>query len=470
MTGEYEVIKTEVVVLGAGPGGYAAAFRAADLGAKTILIDRREALGGACLHVGCIPSKALLHIAQVINQADAGKAFGVEFGKPQIDLERVRGWKNDLVEKLTGGLDRISKMRGVDFMQGKAYFESSRTLLLEGSQKTLIEFEHAIIATGSSPTELPLFEIDHPRILDSSKALELPEIYNRILVVGGGYIGLELGTIYASLGSKITVVELAESLLPGTDRDLVRPLQKNLENSFEKIHLNTEVHSVNETDNYFEVCFKGSSQQNSESFDAILLAVGRTPNLRGLGLSQTKVTFNDGFIETDHQCRTKDTRIFAIGDIAGQPMLAHKASREGKVAAEVIAGQMTAFDNLAIPAVIFTDPEIAWCGLTEREARSESRDIKITRFPWAASGRALSLNRTDGMTKLILDSKTRQILGVGIVGPGAGELIAEGCLAVEMSATADDIAATIHPHPTLSETLMESAEVLFGHSCHVYKK
>lgn len=470
MTGEYEVIKTEVVVLGAGPGGYAAAFRAADLGAKTILIDRREALGGACLHVGCIPSKALLHIAQVINQADAGKAFGVEFGSPQIDLGRVREWKNDLVKKLTDGLDRISQMRGVNFMQGKAHFESSRTLLLEGSQKTLIEFEHAIIATGSSPTELPLFEIDHPRILDSSKALELPEIYNRILVVGGGYIGLELGTIYASLGSKVTVVELAEGLLPGADRDLVRPLQKKLENSFEKIHLNTEVHSVDEADNYFEVCFKGSSQQNLEPFDAILLAVGRAPNLRGLGLDQTKVTFNDGFITTDHQCRTNDNRIFAIGDVAGQPMLAHKASREGKVAAEVIAGQMTAFDNVAIPAVIFTDPEIAWCGLTEREARSESRDIKITRFPWAASGRALSLNRTDGMTKLILDPKTRQILGVGIVGPGAGELIAEGCLAVEMSAMADDIAATIHPHPTLSETLMESAEVLFGHSCHVYKK
>jgi dihydrolipoamide dehydrogenase len=470
MTGGYEVIRTEVVVLGAGPGGYAAAFRASDLGAKTVLIDRREALGGACLHVGCIPSKALLHVAQVINQADGGKAFGVEFGKPQIDLERVRGWKDDLVAQLTGGLDRMSKMRGVDFIQGDAHFESSRTLRLEGPQNTLIEFEHAVIATGSSPTELPLFKIDSPRILDSSSALELTEVYNRILVVGGGYIGLELGTIYASLGSKITVVELAESLLPEVDRDLVRPLQKKLEDSFGKIHLNTEVHSVDEVGNCFEVCFTGQSHQSSEPFDAILLAVGRTPNLKGLGLDQTEITFDDGFIATDHQCRTEDNRIFAIGDVAGQPMLAHKASREGKVAAEVIAGQMTAFDNVAIPAVIFTDPEIAWCGLTEREARSESRDIKVTRFPWAASGRALSLNRTDGLTKLILDPKTRQVLGVGIVGPGAGELIAEGCLAVEMAAMVDDIAATIHPHPTLSETLMESAEVLFGHSCHVYKK
>ncbi len=468
MAGE-AAYETDVVVIGAGPAGYTAAFHAADLGLQTILVDSHERPGGVCLHVGCIPSKALLHVASVLHQAAHAPSMGVEFGKPRVDVDRVRDWKNEIVDKLTGGLGQIAKMRGVRFVQGQAVFENSGQLRVEGGQSATIRFRNAILATGSRPTLFPPFEADSDRILDSSSGLELREVYDRLLIVGGGYIGLEMGTVYAALGSQVTAVELTDGLLPGVDRDLVRPLEKALRGSFSEIHLETKVTQLREESSGVEVQLEGAVN-STQVFDAVLVAVGRTPNSDGLGLENTTVRLEDSFVVTDEQCRTTDPAIFAIGDVAGQPMLAHKAFREGRVAAEVAAGKMAAFDNVAIPAVVFTDPEIAWCGVTETEARQENQDISVARFPWGASGRALTLGRTDGLTKIIFDRESRSVLGVGIAGPGAGELIAEGCLAVEMAAVAEDLVATIHPHPTLSETVMEAAEVLFGHSSHVYRK
>ena len=395
--------------------------------------------------------------------------MGIEFGKPRVDIDRLREWKNEIVDKLTGGLGQIAKMRGVQFVQGRAVFENSGQLRVEGKRPSTIRFKNAILATGSRPTLLPPFEAESDRILDSSSGLEIRQVYDRLLIVGGGYIGLEMGTVYAALGSEVTVVELTDGLLPGVDRDLVRPLEKTLRKSFAGIHLETKVTRLEEVSRGVEVGLEGAVS-SSQVFDAVLVAVGRTPNTDGLGLENTAVRVEDGFVVTDEQCRTTDPAIFAIGDIAGQPMLAHKAFREGKVAAEVAAGKMAAFDNVAIPAVVFTDPEIAWCGLTETEARQEGRDIRVAKFPWGASGRALTLGRTDGLTKIIFAAETQSVLGVGITGQGAGELIAEACVAVEMAAVAEDLVATIHPHPTLSETIMEAAEVLFGHSSHFYRK
>ena len=463
------VHEADVVVIGAGPGGYSAAFHAADLGLQTVLVDLREKPGGACLHVGCIPSKALLHVSQILYQAEQASVLGVEFQKPRVDINRVREWKDDVIQKLTGGLGKIAKMRGVKFVQGRAVFQNSQQLKVNGEAPAEIRFKHAIIATGSRPTTFPPFDIESERILDSSSGLEIREAYERLLIVGGGYIGLELGTVYAALGSKVTIVELTEGLLRGVDRDLVRPLAKRLGESFEAIHLKTSVDRLNESSQGVEVQLKGNVN-SSEVFDAVLVAVGRTANTDGLGLENTKVRLQDNFVAIDEQCRTSDPSIFAIGDVAGQPMLAHKAFREGKIAAQVMAGKAAALDNLAIPAVVFTDPEIAWCGLTETEARQEGREVSVAKFPWSASGRALTLGRTDGLTKIVFDPETQAVLGVGIAGPGAGELIAEGCLAIEMAAVAEDLAATIHPHPTLSETVMEATEVLFGHSSHVYRR
>ena len=469
MAASEAVYDTDVVVIGAGPGGYTAAFHAADLGLQTILVDLHERPGGVCLHVGCIPSKALLHVASVLHQAAHASSMGVEFSKPRVDVDRVREWKNEIVDKLTGGLGQIAKMRGVQFVQGRAVFEDSRQLRVEGKQPATIRFKNAILATGSRPTLFPPFEAQSDRILDSSSGLEIREVYDRLLIVGGGYIGLEMATVYAALGSEVTVVELTDGLLPGVDRDLVRPLEKTLRKALAGIHLETKVTHLGEESKGVEVGLEGAIN-SPQVFDAVLVAVGRTPNTEGLKLENTAVQLEDGFVVTDEQCRTTDPAIFAIGDIAGQPMLAHKAFREGKVAAEVAAGKMAAFDNVAIPAVVFTDPEIAWCGLTEAEARQEGRDISVAKFPWGASGRALTLDRTDGLTKIIFDAESQSVLGVGITGVGAGELIAEACLAVEMAAVAEDLVATIHPHPTLSETVMEAAEVLFGHSSHVYRK
>ncbi len=460
---------TDVVVIGAGPGGYSAAFQAADLGLDTVLVDLRARPGGVCLHVGCIPSKALLHISQILYQAEHASLLGVEFEKPRVDINRVREWKDDVIQKLTAGLGQIAKMRGVKFVQGRAVFQNSQQLTVEGETATELRFKHAILATGSRPSTFPPFDVESNRILDSSSGLEIREAYERLLVVGGGYIGLEMGTVYAALGSKVTVVELTDGLLPGVDRDLVRPLEKRLDESFEAIHLETRVSHLSESSQGVEVKLEGRVN-SSEVFDAVLVAVGRTANTEGLGLENTKVQLQDHFVAIDQECRTSDPSIFAIGDVAGQPMLAHKAFREGKVAAQVIAGKAAALDNLAIPAVVFTDPEIAWCGLTETEAKQEGREVNVAKFPWGASGRALTLGRTDGLTKIVFDPETQAVLGVGIAGPGAGELIAEGCLAVEMAAVAEDLVATIHPHPTLSETVMEAAELLFGHSSHVYKQ
>ena len=467
---------TQVGVIGAGPGGYAAAFYAADRGMQVTLIDPSVNPGGVCLYRGCIPSKALLHVAQVLHEAKHAEAWGVTFGAPKIDLDRLRGFKTKVVNQLTGGLGQLSKQRKITYIQGTAAFRDSRTLEItrDGSTDTLT-FEKAIVATGSHPAKVPGLSIDSPRVMDSTSALELPDVPRSLLVVGGGYIGLELGTVYASLGTRVTVVEMTPGLLPGADRDLVNVLAKRVESMCEAVLLNTKVVSMKEQKDGITVTLDpstGSGQAadgKEQTFDRVLVSVGRKPNPVP-GIERTKAVVNQrGFVEVDGSRRTADPNIYAIGDIVGEPMLAHKASHEGRVAVEAIAGEKVAFEPLAIPAVVFTDPEVAWCGLTETDAQKQNREVVVARFPWAASGRALTLDRPDGMTKLILDPKTERVLGVGIVGPGAGELIAEGTLAVEMGANAADVKLTIHAHPTLSETLMESAEVFFGHATHVYR-
>ncbi|MFQ5740175.1 MAG: dihydrolipoyl dehydrogenase [Acidobacteriota bacterium] len=463
--------EADVVVIGAGPGGYAAAFHAADLGLETVLVDSRKTPGGVCLHVGCIPSKALLHAAALLGLPRHAAPLGIEFKDPQVDLDKLRSWKEGVVNRLTSGLGRMTRSRGVDYLQGRAVFESSSSIRIQNGEASRIHFRHAILATGSRPLPVPGIQIDSPRVIDSTGALGLERVPETLLVVGGGYIGLELGTVYAALGSRVSVVELTDGLLPGVDRDLVRPLEKRVRASFEGVHLNSSVTGMEETEKGVEVEFEGEIERKKQVFECVLVSVGRRPNSENLGLEKTGLEVSeDGFVLTDEQCRTRDPRIFAVGDVAGQPLLAHKASREGKVAAEVIAGRAAAFDNLAIPAVVFTDPEIAWCGWTETEAKSQKKEVRVSRFPWAASGRALTLDRSDGLTKILFDPETERVMGVGIVGPGAGELIAEGVLAVEMAAVAEDLAATIHPHPTLSETLMESAEGFFGQSTHIYRK
>jgi len=468
---------TQVVVIGAGPGGYAAAFYAADLGMQVALIDPAVNPGGVCLYRGCIPSKALLHVAEVLNDARHAEAWGIAFGAPKIDIDRLRGFKTKVVNQLTGGLGQLSKQRKITYIQGTAGFRDARTLEItrEGQSGTdTLAFQHAIIATGSRPATVPGLSIESPRLMDSTGALELPDIPKSLLVVGGGYIGLELGSVYAALGTKVTVVEMTSGLLPGADRDLVNILAKRIESICEAVLLNTKVVSIKEAKNGIAVTFEGEGvagdAPKERTFDRVLVSVGRRPNSAVPGLDRTKVKVNPrGFIEVDPARRTAEPSIYAIGDVVGEPMLAHKASHEGRVAVESIAGERVAFEPLAIPAVVFTDPELAWCGLTENEAKQQNREVTVARFPWAASGRALTLDRPDGMTKLILDPKTERVLGVGIVGHGAGELIAEGVLAVEMGANATDVSMTIHPHPTLSETIMGSAEVFFGTATDIYR-
>jgi dihydrolipoyl dehydrogenase len=468
-------ISTQLVVIGAGPGGYAAAFYAADRGLKVALVDPEANPGGVCLYRGCIPSKALLHVAQVINESRHAHQFGVEFEPPKIDLEKLRGFKNAVVSQLTGGTGQIAKLRKIDYIQGLAGFRDARTLEItraDGSRDTLT-FEHAIVATGSRPAAVPGLTIDSPRVMDSSGALDLPEIPASLLVVGGGYIGLELGTVYAALGSRVTVVEMTGGLLPGADRDLVNILAKRVNAMCDAVLLNTKVIGMADASYGVKVTFEGgpTDAPKERTFERVLVSVGRRPNSAVPGLDRTRVKIDPrGFIVVDESRRTAEPSIYAIGDVVGEPMLAHKASHEGRTAVDAIAGDRNvAFEPLAIPAVVFTDPEIAWCGLTETQAEREGRTISVARFPWAASGRAITLGRTDGVTKLVLDPDTGRVLGVGICGPGAGELISEGVLAVEMGATARDVAMSIHPHPTLSETIMESAEVFFGYATHVYR-
>jgi len=463
---------TQLVVVGGGPGGYAAAFLAADLGMDVALIDSDVNPGGVCLYRGCIPSKALLHAAKTLSESKDAKDFGIEFAPPKIDLDKLRGWKDAVVQKLTSGLGQLSKQRKVKYIQGHATFKDSSTLQVkkvDGSEET-IKFDHAIIATGSTPIKLPHVP-DSSRVLDSTTALELENIPKSLLLVGGGYIGLELGTVYAELGSEVSVVEMMPTIIAGADRDLASVLEKRLKKTFKSILVGTKMSKVEETSDGLKVTFEDKDGKSStQTYEKILVAVGRKPNSKNIGLENTKVKVNDkGFIEVNAQRQTSDPTIYAIGDVAGNPMLAHKASHEGRVAVEAIAGHKVAFEPIAIPAVVFTDPEIAWCGLTETEAKQQNREVEVVKFPWGASGRAMTLNRTDGLTKLIIDPKTERILGVAIVGPGAGELIAEGVLAVEMGAVVADLKLSIHPHPTLTETLMESAESFFGQSTHIHR-
>lgn len=466
-------VDLRVAVVGAGPGGYAAAFLAADMGMKVTLIDPEVNPGGVCLYRGCIPSKALLHVAKLIDESRHAKNWGIEYSDPKIDIEKLRGWKESVVKKLTGGLGQLSKQRSVTYVQGKAGFVNSNTLKVaksNGSTENLT-FDRIILATGSRPAIIPSLKLDSPRVMDSTAALDLKEAPGTLLVVGGGYIGLELGTVYASLGTKVTVVEMMPGLLPGADRDLVLPLHKRLEKTFSAILLNTTVAAMKDTGKGIQVSFQGNDvKEKEQTFDNVLVSVGRKPNSEIEGLDKTKAqVIQRGFIKVNKQLQTDDPSIYAIGDVAGEPMLAHKATHEGRTAVEHIAGHKVAFEPNAIPAVVFTDPEIAWCGLTETDAQKNGREFKVAKFPWGASGRALTLDRTEGMTKLLIDPKTERVLGVGIVGVGCGEMIAEGVVAIEMGALAGDLELCIHPHPTLSETVMGAAEVFYGRATDIYR-
>ncbi len=464
-------IQTQLVVLGGGPGGYPAAFAAADHGMQVVLVDDGAKPGGVCLNRGCIPSKALLHVAKLMHEAEEAAEYGVEFQKPTINLEKLRTFKNNVIGTLSGGIEGLSKVRGVTFIKARGTFQDSSTLLLtmpDGSTQT-VGFEHCIIATGSTPAMPPIFNIGDDRVMDSTGALELRDIPGRLLVIGGGYIGLEMGTVYAALGSEVTVVEMTSGLLPGADRDLVTPLQKRLSSVFAAIHLNTKVASLTATEAGIVAALEGDGVDPQQTFDRVLVSVGRRPSSRGFGLENTGVRVDDkGFIAIDRNQRTADSRFMAIGDVAGEPMLAHKATREAKIAVETLLGEPVEFDNIAIPAVVFTDPELAWAGITEAEAKHQNRDVTIYRFPWAASGRAQTLARTEGVTKVIVENAKQRIVGVGMTGPGAGEMIAEAVLAIEMGATARDLADSIHAHPTLSETLMEAAEGIIGQATHKF--
>ena len=468
-------MSTQLVVIGGGPGGYAAAFLAADLGLSVVLVDPELNPGGVCVYRGCIPSKALLHVANLLSEAKHSKAWGVDFGEPKIDIARLREFKNSVVKRLTSGTGQLAKIRKVQHIQGLAEILDPHTIKVkkvDGGEET-VRFDHAILATGSTPAIPPMLKVDDPRVMDSTSALDLPDVPKTLLVVGGGYIGLELGSVYAALGSAVTVVEMTPGLLPGADRDLVDILAKRVNETMKAVLLNTRVIEMRPEAKGIKVTFEGEGVKSGapdQTFDRVLVAVGRRPNAKIPGLDRTRVAVNErGFIVVDEQMRTDEPSIFAIGDVVGEPMLAHKASHEGRVAVEVIAGENVAFEARAIPAVVFTDPELAWAGLTEAQAAKDGRKVVIAKFPWGASGRAITLDRVDGLTKLILDAETERILGVGLVGAGAGELIAEGVLAIEMGANATDLKLSIHPHPTLTETMMESAEVFFGQATHVYR-
>lgn len=461
-----------VAVLGAGPGGYTAAFYAADLGMRVTLIDNEKNPGGVCLYRGCIPSKALLHVAKVVDEAKHAAHWGVDFGAPTVDVDRLRAYKAGVVEKLTSGTGQVGKLRKVRYVQGRASIVDARTLHVKKADggEERVEADCIILATGSHPTRIPSLSVDSPRVIDSTGALDLPEIPKTMLVVGGGYIGLELGSVYAALGTRVSVVEMTPGLLPGADRDLVRYLAQRVEKTFERVMLSTKVTSLQASPASVTVSFEGEGAPPQATYDYVLVAIGRRPNGRVDGIEKTGVKVDPrGFIEVDAQRRTAEPTIFAIGDVAGEPMLAHKAFHEARIAVEVIAGHKAVYEPAAIPAVVFTDPEIAWAGLTEAEAEKQGIAVEVARFPWGASGRAIAIDRVDGLTKMLIDPVSERVLGVGIVGSGAGELIAEGVLAIEMGATATDVKLAIHPHPTLTETVMESAEVFFGQATHVYK-
>lgn len=466
---------SQLVVLGGGPGGYAAAFMAADLGMQVTLVEADNRLGGTCLLRGCIPSKALLHVARVVSETREMDEWGVGFEKPTFDLDKLRARKDKVIETASGGLSQLAKQRKVRIVRARGTFENSTTLRLAGGDPSArdgdrLTFDHCILAAGSSPTIFPAFDLKSDRVMDSTGALELRDIPESLLVVGGGYIGLEMGTVFAELGTKVTVVELTDGLLPGADRDLVRPLHARLEKIFEAIHLKTKVVALRDRGNKIEAELEGPEGPETKRFSRVLVAVGRKPNSAGLGLENTQVTLDKrGFVVVDEKLRTSDPHILAIGDIAGEPMLAHKASHEGKIAVEALHGEPAAFEPAAIPAVVFTDPELAWTGLTEDQAKAAGRTVEVARYPWAASGRAQALGRTDGLTKLLFDPETEAVLGIGIVGVGAGELIAEATLAIEMGATARDLAETIHAHPTLSETLAFASEVHLGYATEIYR-
>ncbi len=457
-------ITTEVLVLGAGPGGYTAAFRAADLGKKVTLVERYDTLGGVCLNVGCIPSKALLHTAQMLNEAEHMKENGVDFGKPKIDLAGVDGFKNKVVAKLTGGLEQLAKQRKVDVITGAGEFVDQHHLLVtKDGAETLIYFDNCIIAAGSQPTQIPVFPNDDKRLMDSTAALNVTSIPKTLLIVGGGIIGLEMATIYDALGSEVTVVEFMDSLMPGCDKDLVRPLSKRISKKYKAIHLNTKVSDIKPQKTGLKVSFEGANAPEPQAYDKVLVAVGRRPNGLKIGADKAGVNVDEaGFIQVDNQMRTNVANIFAIGDIVGGPMLAHKATHEAKVAAEVISGMKSCFEPKTIPSVAYTDPEVAWMGLTEIEAKKQGIEYEKGTFPWAASGRALGNDRDEGLTKVLFDKETKRLLGAGIVGVNAGELIAEAVLALEMGADMEDISLTIHPHPTLSETFNFAAEMAEG--------
>ena len=463
-----EAIKTEVVVLGAGPGGYAAAFYAADKGKKVLLIEKEKRLGGVCLNRGCIPSKALLHATRLLNEAKESAHRGITFGEAQIDLAKLRAWKDGILQKLSSGIAAVASKRGVEVMYGRGHFEDPKTIRVESeSGQQFVTFDHAIVAVGSKPALPKALDLGNPRVMTSTEALEVEEIPKELLIVGGGYIGMELGTVYASLGSSITVVEALDSILAGADPDLVRPVMAYAKKAFKEVRLKTKVAKMATAGKQIKVTLEIDGQTKDELYDRVLVAVGRSPNHADLGLENTKVESDDkGFIKVNQKQQTSDPAIYAIGDITGGALLAHKASKEARIAVEVITGENSAFDQIVIPAVVFTEPELAWAGLTEAEARAKGLSIEVAKFPWGASGRALAVDHPDGFTKLIIEPETERILGVRIVGHGAGELIAEGVLAIEMGATARDLAESVHPHPTLSETLMEAAEVFYGHPTH----
>lgn len=463
-----EPTKTELVVVGAGPGGYAAAFYAADLGMKVILVEKDRTLGGVCLNRGCIPSKSLLYAAHTVSAARESAHRGITFAPPSLDLPKLRAWKESVLAKLSGGVATLAKARGVQVINGRGYFEDSRTLRVETEQgQQFINYDHAIVAVGSKSAMPKAFDLGNPRVMTSKEALEVEDIPETLLVIGGGYIGMELGTVYATLGSQVVLVEAMDTILAGADPDLARPVVAYAKKAFKEVRLKTKVSKMSTSGKQIKVEFDAGGEKKVELYDRVLVAVGRSANAEDLGLENTKVSFDDkGFIHVNEKQQTTDPHIYAIGDIAGGVLLAHKATKEARIAVEVIAGEESAFVDITIPAVVFTDPELAWCGLTEADARAKGIEVQVAKFPWAASGRALTFDRPDGLTKLIIEPETERILGIGIVGVGAGELISEGVIAIEMGATAKDVALAVHPHPTLSETLMEAAEVYYGHATH----
>lgn len=464
--------ETELLVIGGGPGGYAAAFRAADLGMEVTMVDMEPRPGGECLFRGCIPSKTLLHLADLIHDARGAKSMGIIFNEPKIDLDAIRAWKEKVIDTLADGLVTMSNRRGVQLVKGHAVFEGSDRVRLHDSDISHVKFRHAILATGSKPSLLPGITIkEGGRVMDSTGALGLIDIPESLFIYGGGYIALEMGTVYASLGSRVSLAVRSDRLLRGADTDLAKPLIRRLEGMFESIHFNTTIASLKESKNKVDITLEGEVDKPQQSFERVLIAVGRQPNTQDIGLETTNVKLDEkGFVAVDEQQRTSDERIFAIGDVAGGPLLAHKAIKEGKVAAEVLAGEPSAFDARAIPAVVYTDPQVAWCGLTEEEARKQNRPVRVERFPWKFSGRAITMDATDGLTKLVVDPETGRILGLGLAGRDVEGMIAEGVLAVEMGALAEDMGLTIHPHPTLSETLGEAAEIFLGSVTHILPK